>query len=245
MQMTKSAATVLVVDDDPDILELVATRLGLAGYRAVRASTTDEALRAFFSSRPDLALLDVDMPGLGGIGLCERIREVSDMPVIFLTALGAEADRVRGLRSGADDYVVKPFSKDELLARIAAVLRRTAAHHPGRQQFVYSDGEVEVDDISHTVRVRGKPVSLSPLEYRVLQALVRHAGQVLSQEQLQSMAWGRDGEDSSPDSVRLYISYLRGKIEENPRQPRLIETVREFGYRYVRPQARGQVALAA
>jgi two-component system KDP operon response regulator KdpE len=238
------SATILVVDDDPDILELVSTRLKLARYETITAPTANEGLRLFFANRPDLALLDVDMPGMGGLDLCERIREMSDIPVIFLTAMGAEADRVRGLQAGADDYIVKPFSKDELLARIAAALRRAAMPAVNRASHRYSDSEMEIDEQAHSVKVRGLPVQLSPLEYRVLLALVRHPGQVLSQEQILSMAWGREAEEASPDSVRLYVSYLRSKIEQNPRQPRLIETVREFGYRYVKPAARPQ-ALAA
>jgi DNA-binding response OmpR family regulator len=238
------SATVLVVDDDPDILELVSTRLRLAGYETLAAASADRALKLLFSSRPDLALLDVGMSGMDGIALCGRIREMSDIPIIFLTALGAEADRVRGLQAGADDYIVKPFSKDELLARVAAALRRAAMPAVKKISSVYSDSELEIDDQAHAVAVRGRPVSLSPLEYRVLAALVRHAGQVLSQEQLLSMAWGDSALDASSDNVRLYISYLRAKIEQNPRQPVLIETVREFGYRYVRPAARSQ-SLAA
>jgi DNA-binding response OmpR family regulator len=230
-------ATVLVVDDDSDILQLVSTRLKLAGYATLTASTVEDALRSFFANRPDLALLDVDMPGIGGFGLCQRIREVSGIPVIFLTALGAEADKIKGLRAGADDYVVKPFSKEELLARIDAALRRASMAPVSKAGAIYSDGELEIDDRAHTVKVRGKPVSLSPLEYRVLTALVRNAGQVLSQDQILDMAWGRDAGEASPENVRLYISYLRSKVESDPRHPRLIETVREFGYRYVRPAA--------
>ncbi len=237
-------ATVLVVDDDPHILELVSTRLQLAGYQALTAPGGEEALKIFFARRPDLALLDVEMPGMGGVALCARIREVSDIPVIFLTAFGADSDKVKGLQAGADDYVVKPFSKDELLARIGAALRRAAMPSVKAAADSYSDGEIGLDERAHLVSVRGTPVSLSPLEFRVLTVLVRHAGQVLSQDQIISSAWGREADQASYESVRLYISYLRAKIEENPRRPRLIETVREFGYRYVRPSGPGLAATA-
>ncbi len=240
--MQQNTATILVVDDDPDILELVATRIGVAGYHPLVAPSAEEGLKVFFARRPALVILDVDMAGMGGLALCGRIREVSDVPIMFLSALGAESDRVRGLQAGGDDYIVKPFLKDELLARVQAALRRAAMPPVKQLQDAYSDRELTLDERTHAVVVRGKPIALSPREYRVLTALVRHAGQVLSQEQLLSMAWGAGAEDASPESVRLYISYLRAKIEERPRQPRLIETVREFGYRYVRPADRAQAA---
>ncbi len=132
--------TILVVDDDPDILQLISTRLHMAKFNTLTAPSGEAALRTFFSQRPDLALLDVDMPGMGGIALCQRIREVSNTPVIFLTAMGAEADKVKGLRAGADDYIVKPFSKEELLARIEAVLRRSSLVTGKRESNIYSDG---------------------------------------------------------------------------------------------------------
>jgi two-component system, OmpR family, KDP operon response regulator KdpE len=238
----QEATTILVVDDDPDVLELVATRIGGAGYRPLMAPSAEEALKVFFARRPDLVILDVDMPGMGGLALCGRIREVSDVPVMFLSALGAESDRVKGLQAGGDDYIVKPFLKEELLARIRASLRRAAMPPVKHAPDAYSDSELTLDERTHAVIVRGKPVALSPREYRVLTALVRHAGHVLSQEQLLSLAWGAGAEDASAESVRLYISYLRAKIEEQPRQPRLIETVREFGYRYVRPADRARAA---
>ena len=237
--------TILVVDDEPDILELVETRLRMSGYEVLPVNSAEDALRTFFARQPDLALIDIDMPGMDGIELCSRIREVSDAPVIFLTAIGAEADRVKGLQAGADDYIVKPFAKDELAARVAAALRRAAMPAVGTGQDVYTDGEITIDHRAHLVAARGEEVSLSPLEYRLLTSLVRHAGQVLSHQQLLDLAWGSNAVETSPDSVRLYISYIRGKIEANPRRPQLIETVREFGYRYVRPAGNRNLSLAA
>jgi DNA-binding response OmpR family regulator len=236
--MTNSAAKVMVVDDEPDILELVSTRLERAGYAVVCADSGTAALRIFFQERPDLALVDIEMPQMNGLELCSRIRELSEIPVIFLTAYGAESDRVKGLEAGADDYIVKPFGRNELAARVAAALRRAALPAVKATPQIYSDGELQIDDSAHTVSVRGEPVSLSPLEYKLLVALVRNAGQVISQERLLDIVWGHDSLEVSPESVRLYISYLRSKIEADPRRPRLIQTVRQFGYRYAPPVAR-------
>jgi two-component system KDP operon response regulator KdpE len=241
--MTHAAAKILVVDDEPDILELVTTRLEKAGYDVVCADSGQAALRIFFQQRPDLALIDIEMPRMNGLELCTRIREVSEIPVIFLTAYGAEADRVKGLEAGADDYIVKPFGRNELAARVAAALRRAAlpAVRTASAQ-VYADSEIRIDHSAHTVAVRGEPVSLSPLEYKLLVALVRNPGQVISQERLLDVVWGQDSLEVSAESVRLYVSYLRGKIEADPRRPRLIQTVRQFGYRYAPPASAAPAA---
>jgi len=228
-------ATILVVDDEPDILDMVSLRLKIAGYRTVIAGNGEQALKQFFVERPGMAIIDVDLPGMDGIELCTRMREMSDIPVIFLSAMGSELDRVKGLQAGGDDYIVKPFARDELVARVDAVLRRASMPSVNGGQDAYVDSQITIDHKAHVVAVRGHEVALSPLEYRLLSALVRHSGQVLSHHQLLDMAWGPNATETSPDSVRLYISYLRAKIEENPRRPLLIETVREFGYRYVRP----------
>ena len=242
--MDANSARILIVDDEPDILELVATRLEMAGHQTLKASTGEDGLRAFFQHKPDLALIDIDMPGMGGIELCGRIREVSNVPVIFLTALGAEHDKVRGLAAGADDYVVKPFGRDELVARVGAALRRATLPTSSTAPTSYSDEILAIDYSAHLVTVRGKETNLSPLEFRMLAALVRNAGQVLSQERLIDLVWGADALETSPDSVRLYVSYVRGKIEENPRKPVLLQTVREFGYRYVSPSSNSDVTAA-
>lgn len=229
------AATILVVDDEQDILELVSIRLDMAGYRTVLAASGEEALRSFFVERPDLAIVDIDLPVMDGIELCSRMREMSDIPVIFLSAMGSELDRVKGLQAGADDYIVKPFAKEELVARVEAVMRRATMPAVRGGEDSYIDAQLTIDHRAHIVAVRGREVALSPLEYRLLTSMVRHSGQVLSHNQLLDMAWGPNATETSPDSVRLYISYLRAKIEEHPKHPMLIETVREFGYRYVRP----------
>ncbi len=235
---------ILIVDDEPDILELVQTRLELAGYETIAAESGEETLKSFFTARPDLALLDLEMPGMDGFELCERIRQMSDVPIIFLTAFGSEDHRVKGLQVGADDYVVKPFSKNELVARVEANLRRASMPSIQRDEQVYADPVLTIDHQAHMVTVRGSEISLSPLEYRLLTALLKHPGQVLSHNQLLDLAWGPNSSETSTDSVRLYISYIRGRIEEDPKRPRLIETVREFGYRYVRPLGNTERAAA-
>jgi DNA-binding response OmpR family regulator len=154
-------ASVLVVEDEPEILELISTLLRLDGLDVMCASSGEEGLRAFFQRRPDAAILDIGLPGMSGIDLCVRIREVSEVPVIFLSALGEEQGRVRGLRVGADDYIVKPFGADELKARVAAVLRRAAmpAVVTETETADFTDGELVMDHGAHTVTVRGVPAA--------------------------------------------------------------------------------------
>ena len=227
-----NAASVLVVEDEPEILELVSTLMRLEGHDVVSATNGEDGLRAFYQRRPDLAILDIGLPGMSGFDLCGRIREVSEVPVMFLSALGDESDRVRGLRVGGDDYVVKPFGTDELKARVAALLRRAALPAVGSARREFTDGQLIMDHDAHTVSVRGAPVFLTPLEYRMLSVLSNHRGQVLSQGRLLDLVWGMDATEAAPESVRLCVSHLRRKIEVDPRRPRLVETVRGFGYRY-------------
>ena len=217
----------LVVDDDDDIRTLVAELLRRAGYGVHEAPNGREALRTFHTERPDLVLLDVSMPELDGWQTLERIRELSDVPVLMLTAKAAEADRVRGLRGGADDYVAKPFARDELLARVEALLRRAAP--AADEATAYADSLLRVDFVQRRVDVSGQEVSLTPLEYNLLAAFVRHPNQVLGHDQLLELAWGGSGEVSR-DQVKLYVGYLRRKLGADEEGP--IETVRGFGYRY-------------
>ena len=236
---------VLLADDDAAIRNSTALAIRKVYSCQVEAvASGEEALKSFFTARPDLALLDLEMPGMDGFELCERIRQMSDVPIIFLTAFGSEAHRVKGLQVGADDYVVKPFSKDELVARVEASLRRASMPPVQRDEQIYADPVLTIDHRAHLVTVRGNEISLSPLEYRLLTALLRHPGQVLSHTQLLDLAWGPNSTETSLDSVRLYISYIRSKIEEDPKRPTLIETVREFGYRYVRPLRNSERAAA-
>jgi DNA-binding response OmpR family regulator len=221
-----STSRVLVIDDDTDIRELVRDLLRRNGYLVAEASDGREGLRSLHSWRPDLVVLDVSMPGLDGWETLERIRDVTEVPVLMLTALARELDKVRGLKAGADDYVTKPFGRQELLARVEALLRRGRAERGGDTLPVYQDELLSVDFAQRLVRVQGREVSLTPLEFRLLSALVRHPNQILSHDQLLELAWGHQA--ASRDQVKLYVGYLRRKLGVSE----VIESVRGFGYRY-------------
>jgi DNA-binding response OmpR family regulator len=223
---------VLVVDDDDDIRLLLEELLRAAGYTVDTAQDGRAALRVFHANPCDLVILDLSMPELDGFETLERLRDLSDVPVILLTARSSEIDKVRGFRAGADDYVVKPFGRQELLARIEALLRR--APEPTHLEH-YDDGAISIDYERRLVICRGLPIQLTPLEFRILDALVRHAGRVLSADQLVEHGWGHTV-GVSREQVKLYVSYLRKKLgQADGFQP--IETVRGFGYRYVPPSA--------
>ena len=224
------------MEDDEDVRALVVELLERAGYRVRGVGDGRTGLRLFHELHPDLVVLDVSMPELDGFQTLERIRDLSDAPVLMLTAHNGELERVRGLKAGADDYLGKPFGRQELVARIEALLRRANRRHgAGKQQAPYSDDFLEIDFARRSVVAAGERVSLTPLEFRLLVALVRHPDQVLSSEQLLDQAWG-DAMGRSPDQVKLYISYLRRKLTTSRDRPAPIETVRGFGYRY-RPAA--------
>ena len=222
---------ILVVDDETDIRELVEELLRAEGYAVETASDGAAALAAFHDRPADLVLLDVSMPTLDGYETLERLRDLGDVPVILLTAHSGEIDKVRGFHAGADDYVVKPFGRKELLARVEARLRRTpkATLREG-----YDDGLLTLDFASRLVTYAGLPVRLTPLEFRLLAALVRRAGQVLTVEELLTEGWGTAA-GVGPDQVKLYISYLRRKLGPSHARAVPIETVRGFGYRYAAP----------
>jgi DNA-binding response OmpR family regulator len=222
---------VLVVDDDDDIRGLVAELLQRAGLEVEQANDGRAGLRAFHRSPPDLVLLDVSMPELDGWQTLERIRDLSDVPVMMLTARGGELERVRGLQSGADDYLVKPFGRQELVARVQALLRRARTSGGEERPENYVDDRITIDFAQRAVEYDGREVALTPLEFKLLSALVRHPRQVLSREQLLELVWG-DAYGVSGDQVKLYVGYLRRKLD--PEQPERvpIETVRGFGYRY-------------
>jgi two-component system, OmpR family, response regulator MtrA len=220
--------SVLVVEDgEPE--EALERRLSHFGYRVVTAANGDDALRALPDLDPDLVLLEVAGPGDDGCETLARIRSRTDAPVIMLSSRASEAQRVRGVLGGADDYLAKPMSPAEVTARVAAVLRRSPRRHADPD--VFDDGTLRADRGNPDVTVRGKPVRLTPIELRLLEALIAHPGRVLSPEQLGHLVWGRLTVDAA-DSARLYISYLRAKIERDTARPELIETVRGRGYRY-------------
>ena len=222
---------VLVVDDDADIRMLLRELLERAGYHVDEAENGKVALRNLFANAPALVILDVTMPDLDGYQTLERIRDLSDVPVLMLTARTQELEKVRGLSAGADDYVAKPFGRQELLARVQALLRRTG----GKTEVAdaYADDVIEIDYGQRRVRVRGENVSLTPLEFKLLSAFVRHPNQVLSREQLLDLVWG-DPYGVSGDQVKLYVGYLRKKLSPDDPESVPIGTVRGFGYRYQR-----------
>jgi DNA-binding response OmpR family regulator len=223
-------ARVLVVDDEADIRSLVAELLRRAGHDVVEAENGRAGLRSLHAVPPDLVLLDVSMPDMDGWQTLERIRDLSDVPVLMLTARGDELERVRGLQAGADDYVVKPFGRQELLARVQALLRRTAGR-AAEQVETYVDDTLEVDFAQRAVRYSGRDVALTPLEFKLISAFVRHPRNVLSRDQLLELVWG-DVDAASSDQVKLYVGYLRHKLDPQNPEAVPIQTVRGFGYRY-------------
>ena len=227
-----SRGRVLVIDDDPDIRDLVRRLLERADYTVTDAADGRAGLRELYAAQPDLVVLDVAMPDLDGWQALERIRDLSDVPVLMLTARDTELDKVRGLKSGADDYVTKPFGRQELLARVESLLRRPRA--AVEQRETYADALVEIDFAQRAVRVGGRDVALTPLEFKLLATFVRHPNQVLSRDQLLELVWG-DSYGVAPDQVKLYVGYLRRKLADGGAAA--IETVRGFGYRYRAPAA--------
>jgi DNA-binding response OmpR family regulator len=227
-----AASLILVVDDDDDIRGLVCALLERAGHRVSEAPDGRAGLRELYSRSPDLVILDVAMPGLDGWATLERIREVTDVPVLMLTARDAELERVRGLQGGADDYVVKPFGRQELVARVDALLRRPRS---GNAQETYADARLAISFTERAVRYDEREVVLTPLEFRLLSALVRHPNQVLNHDQLRDLVWG-DKLATSRDEVKLYVGYLRRKLAPDAPRSTPIQTVRGFGYRYRPPK---------
>ncbi len=219
---------VLVVDDDEDIRSLLVQLFGRAGYEVSEADNGRAGLRSMYAAPPDLVVLDVGMPELDGWQTLERIRDLSDVPVLMLTARTGELEKVRGLRAGADDYVTKPFGRQELLARAEALLRRADGRRASGESERYVDALIEIDFPQRAVTVGGQPVRLTPLEFRLLSTFVRHPNQVLSHEQVLELVWGGPTA-ASRDQVKLYVGYLRRKL--GPAADR-VETVRGFGYRY-------------
>jgi two-component system, OmpR family, KDP operon response regulator KdpE len=226
-----SAATILVVDDEPQIRRVLRTTLASHGYTVLESKTGDEALDLLRDSRADLILLDVNMPGRSGLETCREIRSSSDVPIIMLTVRNSERDKVSALDAGADDYVVKPFSVEELLARIRAALRRAA---PSESLPPFSSGDLKIDFEKRAVLVRGEPVRLTPKEFELLRQLIANQGKALAHRRLLQAVWGPDyGEET--EYLRVFINQLRKKIEPNPRRPRYIHTEPWIGYRFQPP----------
>jgi DNA-binding response OmpR family regulator len=223
-----SARRILVLDDDPDIRDLLRVLLERAGFSVEEAADGKAGLRVFYATSPHLVLLDVSMPELDGWKTLERIRDLSDVPVIMLSARSAELEKVRALQAGADDYVTKPFGRQELLARIEGLLRRAGGREAAAE--TYSDAFVSIDFAQRAITVGDRPVDLTPLEFKLLTTFVRHPNQVLSHEQLLELVWG--DLDASREQVKLYVGYLRKKLSPEAPEQAPIETRRGFGYAY-------------
>src|SRR5436305_209676 len=227
---------IFVVEDDTDIARLVRHNLEVAGYRVRCYSSTQSVLADALKERPSLMLLDIMLPGGDGIELCRQVRQsgnaMSAIPVVFLTARTSEADRIRGLEIGADDYITKPFSPRELVARVKAVLRRCEAPP---SPTVIRAGELEIDALSMVLTVRGTVTTATATEFRLLHYLARHACRVFTRDQILDAVW-KDTAFVSPRSVDVYVRKLRSKIEVDPEQPRYLRTVRGAGYRFESPK---------
>jgi len=223
----------LVVEDDPDIAMALRLLLTRAGHEVAHAKDGRTGLKDAYTGRPELVILDIGLPGLDGWQVLERLRDVSDVPVLLLTAHGQESDKVRGLRGGADDYLTKPFTNAELVARVEALLRRSAGPASWADE-VYDDGVLRIDPAARRTFVAGEEVRLTPTEFRLLNVLVRHAGAVLSPNQLLAQAWD-DPTGIGPERVKFAVLRLRRKLGWTDPDASPIESVRGFGYRYRRP----------
>ena len=224
-------ANVLIVDDDPTVREVVAAYLLASGHACREVADGEAALAAVRDRTPDLVVLDVMLPGVGGLEVCRHLRQIGNVPIIMLTALGAEEERVAGLELGADDYITKPFSPRELVLRVDSVLRRTA-EEPPREDERLVDGDLVVDSAQHQVTRGGQRLSLTSREFELLRFLVRNAGLAYTREQLLAEVWGWSFGDQS--TVTVHVRRLREKVEPLPRQPTRLVTVWGFGYRWER-----------
>ena len=228
---------ILVVDDEPDLRDAVRVYLEMHGYSVLQAADGQEAVEKVRTTLPDLVVLDVMMPVMDGIATLQQLRTLSAVPVIMLTVKGDEDDKVRALRLGADDYVTKPFSQRELLARIESVLRRAAQPAVLPQDTIVVDDDLTIDFARNRVIVRGTEEPLTATEHRLLYHLVTNAGRLMPSEILLARVWGPEYREEE-HYVRLYVSYLRNKIEPDPAHPRYILTEKGLGYRFVDFRAR-------
>jgi two-component system KDP operon response regulator KdpE len=222
---------ILVIDDDPGLLHLAELVFSRQEALVYTAASGQEGLRQFYTHHPDLVILDLMMPEMDGWEVCRRIREISDVPVIMLTALGRDEHIIQGLEAGADDYLPKPFNNDILLARARAVLRRMAPPHPPARPVTYSDGHLTIDLNERRVLVREEPVKLSGTEYQLLTYFLQNSGRVLTFQQILKNVWGEEYQDHV-EYVHAYVWHLRQKLEEDPRNPVYLLTEHGVGYHF-------------
>ena len=225
---------VLIVDDEPDVRALVRSSLSYArqDLTPLEAADGDEALSMIYSERPDLVVLDLAMPRRDGFALLEQVRQKTDLPIIVLTARGLEEDKVKGLRLGADDYLTKPFSPRELVARIESVLRRSSPRSP--RTGVIESHDLVIDLAARRVRRSGKEIHFTPTEFNLLVELASRPGEALSHDSLLTRVWGPEYRYET-QYLKVYVGRLREKIEPDPNEPKLIQTVRGVGYRFAAP----------
>jgi DNA-binding response OmpR family regulator len=222
---------ILIIDDEEATVQLISILLEKRGFEPIKAYRAEDGLRKAYRYQPDLVLLDIMMPDMDGWEVCKRLREMSDVPIIFLTARGDVKDIVRGLEMGSDDYVLKPFDNDELIARVRAHLRRSP--RPAlAEEMSFNDGDFRINFMNREVWVKNEMKHLTPKEFNLLAVLVRSAGKVVNRRDLVTQAWGEEYSDAV-DSLKLYIHYLRQKIEVNPELPEYILTSRGVGYRFM------------
>jgi two-component system KDP operon response regulator KdpE len=226
----KHGARILVVDDEPQIRRSLQINLEAKGYTVVTAEAGEQAMQAMASHKPDVIVMDLLLPGMDGIELTRQVRQHSAVPIIFLSAIGEERKKVEALEMGADDYVTKPFSMEELLARIKSVLRRITGAHGSQPVFIC--GELAVDFDRREVRLGGEPVKLTPTEHDLLKYMIEHAGKVLTHRMLLTAVWG-PGYVEEAQYLRVFVGQLRKKLERNPASPKFILTDAGIGYRFI------------
>jgi two-component system KDP operon response regulator KdpE len=231
-----NTTTILVIDDEPQIRRVMRTTLALHGYSVVEARSGEEALEKVRGARPDLILLDVNLSGISGLETCREIRNTSDVPIIMLTVRDTERDKVRALDAGADDYVIKPFGVDELMARVRASLRRTP---PVEAALPFSSDELTIDFERRAVNLQGHPVRLTPKEFELLRQLVSNSGKTQVHRRLLQTVWGLEYGDEK-EYLRVFINQLRNKIEPDPHHPRYIHTDLRIGYRFDPPKSKSR-----
>ena len=226
------ADKVLIIDGDSGSLDSLSSLLRRQGYDVVAAASAQTGLRQAYSQQPDLVLLEADLPDREGWTVCRQLRDMSDLPIIFLSALNEPADIVKGLQLGADDYVGKPYDDAVLLARIQARLRRSPGGQP-KETLAFEHGELRINFMNREVSIRDQIKHLTPKEFNLLAVLARQSGRLVTRRDLVTEAWGEEYSDAT-DSLKLYIHYLRKKLETNPQQPEYILTTRGVGYRLAR-----------
>ncbi len=226
------ADKILIIDDEKLAVDMLGKLLAKRGFEVYKADSGQDGLRKAYHHQPDLVLLDVVLPDMDGWEICRRLRELSDMPIIFVSARKDKNDIIKGLEIGADDYVTKPFDDDELVERIKARLRRSPRTSLS-EELVFNQGDFRINFMNREVWIHSNLKHLTPKEFNLLAVLVRNAGRVVTRTELVTEAWGDEYSDAI-DSLKLYIHYLRQKLETNPQQPKYILTSRGVGYRFIK-----------